>query len=293
MCAVGVEFTTRDQSPPFAVAHIFEEKIGLAILFEQKWVGIEPIARRKHQLVTGSIVEAAFGRSPANGEEPLRLRSLQSRPYPRMKRAIDKTNQKLAHLPGIRCAVDTSSVGCFLTVGRKGLDVVHAATVKVAQAAQSIFSRLPIDRITVAMKRRLVRRGVPTIDNVAAIERVGENLKNRSGYRILLVDLPEQRWPSAILKVVVVVERPNPIASRIQYPSANDAKAEAKEHIETVAVYRSQFVFRNSIGETFAEGMDCNAGNIAKKRGEIDRRLGIRFRLVAFVVPLLVAVIQR
>jgi hypothetical protein len=53
---------------------------------------------------------------------------------------------------------------------------------------------------------------VAAVDDVAAVERVGEDLKNGSGDRVLLVDLPEERWAAAILEVVIVMERPYAIA---------------------------------------------------------------------------------
>src|SRR5207249_8950530 len=179
---------------------------------------------------------------------------------------IEETGQKFEHLQGVGRSVDASGIRRILAVGWQGLDVLHAAVVEIAQTAQSVFGRLPVDGVAAAIERGLVRGGVAAIDDAAAVERVGEYLKNRSGYGVLLVDLPEERWAAAILEVVIVVERPHAMAGSTQNAASDNAKAETEEDVEIVAANRFELVFGNSVREAFTQGMYGNRGNIAQQR---------------------------
>src|ERR1700733_5609659 len=134
---------------------------------------------------------------------------------------------------------------------------------------------------------------MPAIDDVAPVERVRQNLKDRSRNRVPLIDLPEERRPSAILEIVIVVDRPDSIASSTQDAAPDDPEAEPKEHVQVVAPDRLKFILGNPVREALAQRMHRDRRNTSEQSGEISGGLRIRLCLVATVVPLLIPVIPR
>ena len=128
---------------------------------------------------------------------------------------------------------------------------------------------------------RSIRGHEALVKHTPAIQPICESLKQSTGYRVSVINLPKTRRATAVFLFVIMMERPDAVTGRFQNGASNNAKAEFEQEIQFVGfdlldVLRLEilapfsFKFRLALhaldaGQAFIQGLNPVGGNVRNR----------------------------